>query len=143
MADSVILRDEDVRRIGEYVKPWLRELMHQMSPRNDPDNVSTHLLDRMTRVEEELKGFGAALRSQGEDLKTFGEALRSQGGGAQVSARTDPGTTGADGRALRLYEGTIRAGRQAVHDADLDDRRGFRGHHVADDGVRVTCLNGR
>ena len=79
MADSVILRDEDVGRIGEYVKPWLRELVHQMSPRNDPDNVSTHLLDRMTRVEKELKGFGAALRSQGEDLKTFGEALRSQG----------------------------------------------------------------
>ena len=79
MADSVILRDEDVGRIGEYVKPWLRELVHQMSPRNDPDNVSTHVLDRMTQVEEELRGFGAALRSQGEELKTFGEALRAQG----------------------------------------------------------------
>lgn len=66
-------------RIGEYVKPWLRELVHQVSPRNEPDNVSTHVVDRMVRVEEELKVFGEALRSQGEELKTFGEELRSQG----------------------------------------------------------------
>ena len=55
MADSVTLRDEDVGRIGEYVKPWLRELVHEMAPRNEPDEVSTQVLDRMTRVEEELK----------------------------------------------------------------------------------------
>ena len=75
----MILRDEDVGRIGEYVKPWLRELVHQVSPRNEPDNVSPHVIDRMVRVEEELKVFGEALRSQGKELKTFGEALRSQG----------------------------------------------------------------
>lgn len=74
----MILRDEDVGRIGEYVKPWLRELVHQVSPRNEPDNVSPHVIDRMVRVEEELKVFGEALRSQGEELKTFGEELRSQ-----------------------------------------------------------------
>ncbi|MDE0221820.1 MAG: hypothetical protein OXJ90_21300 [Spirochaetaceae bacterium] len=58
MADSVILRDEDVGRIGEYVKPWLRELVHEMAPRNEPDEVSTQVLDRMTRVEEELRTLG-------------------------------------------------------------------------------------
>ena len=26
MAEPMTLRDEDVGRIGEYVKPWLREL---------------------------------------------------------------------------------------------------------------------
>ncbi len=48
----------DVGRIGECVKPWLRELVHEMAPRNEPDEVSTQVLDRMTRVEEELKTLG-------------------------------------------------------------------------------------
>ena len=76
MADSVTLRDEDVGRIGEYVKPWLRELVHEMAPRNEPDEVNTQVLDRMTRVEEELKTLGDAVRSQGETLKAQGETLR-------------------------------------------------------------------
>ena len=79
MADSVILRDEDVGRIGEYVKPWLRELVHQMAPRNELDDVSTQLLDRMVRVEEELKTHTELLKVHTEELKAMGEALRSQG----------------------------------------------------------------
>ena len=30
---EVTMRDEDVRRIGDYVKPWLRDLVDQIIPR--------------------------------------------------------------------------------------------------------------
>ena len=49
------LRDEDVGRIGEYVKPWLRELVGEMVPRQELGGAGTQLLERMVRVEEELK----------------------------------------------------------------------------------------
>jgi hypothetical protein len=55
MSDPVILRDEDVGRIGEYVKPWLRELVSQLLPRMEYAGVGPQLLERMVRVEEELK----------------------------------------------------------------------------------------
>ena len=78
MADSVILRDEDVGRIGEYVKPWLRELVHQMAPRNELDDVSTQLLDRMVRVEEELKTHTELLKVHTEELRAQRELLGTQ-----------------------------------------------------------------
>ena len=53
MADPMTLRDEDVGRIGEYVKPWLRELVVEMVPHPEP--VGARLLERMVRVEEELR----------------------------------------------------------------------------------------
>ena len=53
MADPMTLRDEDVGRIGEYVKPWLRELVVEMVPHPEP--VGDRLLERMVRVEEELR----------------------------------------------------------------------------------------
>ena len=53
MADPMTLRDEDVGRIGEYVKPWLRELVGEMVPHPEP--VGARLLERMVRVEEELR----------------------------------------------------------------------------------------
>ena len=53
MADPMTLRDEDVGRIGEYVKPWLRELVGEMVP--SPEPVGARLLERMVRVEEELR----------------------------------------------------------------------------------------
>ena len=53
MADPMTLRDEDVGRIGEYVKPWLRELVGEMVP--PPEPVGALLLERMVRVEEELR----------------------------------------------------------------------------------------
>ena len=49
------LKDEDVGRIGEYVKPWLRELVDEMVPRQELSGAGTQLLERMVRVEEELK----------------------------------------------------------------------------------------
>lgn len=51
---NMVLREEDVRRIGDYVKPWLRDIVSEVAPRPSAD-VSTQLLERMVRVEEELK----------------------------------------------------------------------------------------
>ena len=55
MAEPMTLRDEDVGRIGEYVKPWLRELVGGMIPHSEPAGVGARLLERMVRVEEELR----------------------------------------------------------------------------------------
>jgi hypothetical protein len=55
MAEPVTLREEDIGRIGEYVKPWIRELVDRMVPRAVPAGVDNQLLERMVRVEEELK----------------------------------------------------------------------------------------
>ena len=55
MGEPMTLRDEDVGRIGEYVKPWLRELVDDMLPRQEPGGAGPQLLERMVRVEEELK----------------------------------------------------------------------------------------
>ena len=55
MAEPMTLRDEDVGRIGEYVKPWLRRMMDEMVPHLEPVGADTRLLERMVRVEEELK----------------------------------------------------------------------------------------
>ena len=55
MGDSVNLREEDVGRIVEYAKPWLRELVDQLVPRPEFSGVGGKLLERMVRVEEELK----------------------------------------------------------------------------------------
>lgn len=56
MGDPVVnLREEDVQRIGEYVKPWLREVVEQVVPRSALTAIDQQLLERMVRVEEELK----------------------------------------------------------------------------------------
>ena len=55
MAEPMTLRDEDVGRIGEYVKPWLRELVEETVPRQELGGAGPQLLERMVRVEEELK----------------------------------------------------------------------------------------
>lgn len=58
MAAPMTLKDEDVGRIGEYVKPWLREIVEETVPRVQPGGlggVGGQLLERMIRVEEELK----------------------------------------------------------------------------------------
>lgn len=55
MAEPVVLREEDVGRIGEYVKPWLREVVDRMVPRTEAAGPDTALPERMVRVEEELK----------------------------------------------------------------------------------------
>lgn len=138
MADSVILRDEDVGRIGEYVKPWLRELVHQVSPRNEPDNVSTHVIDRMVRVEEELKVFGEALRSQGKELKTFGEALRSQG----EELKTFGEELRSQGEELRSQREELRSQRELIGAQRelMDERFAFTKERFEQVDKRFTTL---
>ena len=51
MGEPVALRDEDIGRIGEYVKPWLRGVVQQLMPAG----VGAQLLERMVRVEQELR----------------------------------------------------------------------------------------
>ena len=55
MAEPMTLRDDDVGRIAEYVKPWLREVVDEMVPRVELGGVGPQLLERIVRVEEELK----------------------------------------------------------------------------------------
>ena len=55
MGEPVMLKEEDVVRIGDYVKPWLRELVDHVVPRAETVDVPAALLERMVRVEEELK----------------------------------------------------------------------------------------
>ena len=54
MGEPVMLQEQDVVRIGDYVKPWLRELVDRMAPRAETD-IGPALLERMVRVEEELR----------------------------------------------------------------------------------------
>ena len=51
---GMVLGEQDVRRIGDYVKPWLRDLVSEVVPLRSAD-ISSQLLERMVRVEEELK----------------------------------------------------------------------------------------
>ena len=80
MGEAMALRDEDIGRIGDYVKPWLRSVVEDMIPRHEPAGVGAQLLERMVRVEEELKaqrqlmderfGFhGAPVRGDGQSLR--------------------------------------------------------------------------
>ena len=55
MGEPMTLKDEDVGRIAEYVKPWLRQLVDETVPRQELGGAGTQLLERMVRVEEELK----------------------------------------------------------------------------------------
>ena len=82
MAEPMTLRDEDVGRIGEYVKPWLREIVEEMVPRLEPGGVSAQLLERMVRVEEELK----AQRTLMDERFNF-MAQRFEETGAHMDAR--------------------------------------------------------
>ena len=55
MGDPVTLRDEDVGRIGDYVKAWLREVVGEMVPHLERGDFGNQLLERLIRIEEELK----------------------------------------------------------------------------------------
>ena len=56
MGDQAMpLRDEDIQRIGDYVKPWIRELVDAVAPQPVVAGIDAQLLERMVRVEEELK----------------------------------------------------------------------------------------
>ena len=49
------LREEDVQRIGDYIKPWIRELVDAAVPQPVLAGINAQLLERMVRIEEELK----------------------------------------------------------------------------------------
>ena len=55
MGDPVMaLGAEDVKRIVDYAKPWLRDTILELAPRRSSE-IDAQLLERMVRVEEELK----------------------------------------------------------------------------------------
>ena len=50
---QMTLREEDVRRIVDYARPWLRDLVTETTRKQSERD--TALLERMVRIEEELK----------------------------------------------------------------------------------------
>ena len=55
MGEPMALRDEDIGRIEDFVKPWLRGVVEDLIPGGEPAGVGVQLLERMVRLEEELK----------------------------------------------------------------------------------------
>ena len=55
MGDPIMaLGAEDVKRIVDYAKPWLRDTILELAPHRSSE-IDAQLLERMVRVEEELK----------------------------------------------------------------------------------------
>jgi len=81
MGDQAMpLREEDVQRIGDYIKPWIRELVDAAVPQPVFAGVGAQLLERMVRVEEELKAQRelmdqrfAAVDKRFEDLMAYSD----------------------------------------------------------------------
>lgn len=51
---TMALGPEDLKRIVDYAKPWLRDAVLEIAGQR-PREVDTQLLERMVRVEEELR----------------------------------------------------------------------------------------
>ena len=75
MGEPVMLKEEDVVRIGDYVKPWLRELVDHAVPRAETVDVPAALLERMVRVEEELKALRVLMDERFEFMERRFEAV--------------------------------------------------------------------
>ena len=75
MGEPVMLKEEDVVRIGDYVKPWLRELVNHVVPRAETVDVPAALLERMVRVEEELKALRVLMDERFEFMERRFEAV--------------------------------------------------------------------
>ena len=75
MGEPVMLKEEDVVRIGDYVKPWLRELVDHVVPRAETVDVPAALLERMVRVEEELKALRVLMDERFEFMERRFEAV--------------------------------------------------------------------
>ncbi len=74
------LQDDDVRRVGDYMKPWIRDIVREMVP-PQPGPIDTQLLERMVRVEEELKAQRELMRDRFDamdqrfiDMRTHSDA---------------------------------------------------------------------
>ena len=52
MGEPVMLKEEDVVRIGDYVKPWLRELVDHVVPRAEMIAVDKRFEDMNKRFED-------------------------------------------------------------------------------------------
>ena len=111
MGEAMALRDEDIGRIGDYVKPWLRSVVEDMIPRQEPGGVGAQLLERMVRVEEELK----SQRQLMDERFGFMEHRFA---------------------VCRFHY----ADERPFHRVELDDRSRIRGDHLADDFVRPARL---
>ncbi len=121
MGEPMTLRDEDVGRIGEYVKPWLRQLVDELVPRHELGGAGTQLLERMVRVEEELK----AQRTLMDERFGF-MARRFEDMFEHMNKR---------------FEESNEAHQRPLQDAHLDDRRRVRRRYFADDTVRLALLS--
>ena len=75
MGEPVMLKEEDVVRIGDYVKPWLREMVNHVVPRAETVDVPAALLERMVRVEEELKALRVLMDERFEFMERRFEAV--------------------------------------------------------------------
>ena len=114
MAEPMTLRDEEVGRIGEYVKPWLRELVEEMVPHVELGGVGAQLLERMVRVEEELR----AQRMLMDERFTF-MAQRFEAADKRFA------------ESIAHSDQRFEAGRQALCGVDSPKRRALRGGRQA------------
>ena len=171
MAEPMTLTDEDVGRIGEYVKPWLRQMMDELVPRLEPVGADTRLLERMVRVEEELK----AQRTLMDEMARRFEAVDSRFDAVDkrfedlighTSTRFEESTGHTNARFEQVighantrfedligqmnarfrYRGPALRGiacthQQPLQDVDVDDRCRVRRRHFVDDAVRPALLS--
>jgi len=72
---AMTLREEDITRVGEYIKPWIRELVDSIAPRPAVAGIDAQLLERMVRVEEELKAQRELMDERFEFTKERFEAV--------------------------------------------------------------------
>ena len=72
---AMTLREEDIQRVGEYIKPWIRELVDRVMPRPAAVGIDAQLLERMVRVEEELKAQRELMDERFEVTKERFEAV--------------------------------------------------------------------
>ncbi len=69
------LREEDIQRVGEYIKPWIRELVDRIVPRPAVAGIDAQLLERIVRVEDELKAQRELMGERFEFTKERFEAV--------------------------------------------------------------------
>ena len=78
MGEPVTLRDEDVGRIGEYVKPWIRSWWTGWFPRREPPGLDAAPMGGTVRVEEGLRGQRALMADRIAFIEQRFEAVDKQ-----------------------------------------------------------------
>lgn len=89
------LREEDIKRIGDYVKPWLRNLVETMTPQPAFAGVGPELLERIVRVEEELKSQRELMEVRFDAADRRFQAMDSRFNDMQASIRATQWLIGA------------------------------------------------